>query len=154
MDSQKEELPSSGLTSTRGIQLASIPNSPKILMATVYLKSQSGRSLLREGKVSPIDPRPYLPSSETINNAVVELQRLGFKIEAQGVTLSISGPPELFEQTCGVQISLEERTIHEPREAKPKTQLVFRSSQPIMHIQKLQDIIDGIVISIPGIPLR
>lgn len=80
---------------------------PKILMATVYIKSQSGRSLLREGKATPVDPRPYLPSSETIDKAVAKLQQLGFKIEAKGVTLSISGPPELFEQTCGVRYRLK-----------------------------------------------
>lgn len=134
--------------------MKSMRDGPKILMATVYLKSHSGRSLLRECKAAPIDLKPYLPSSETIDQAVAELQQLGFKIEARGVTLSISGPPELFEQTCGVKISLEEKTIHEPREAKPKTQLIFKSSQPVMHIQKLHDIIDGIVVSIPGIPLE
>lgn len=127
---------------------------PKILMATVYIKSQSGRSLLREGKATPVDPRPYLPSSETIDKAVAKLQQLGFKIEAKGVTLSISGPPELFEQTCGVRISLEDRLVQEPGESKPRTQLVFRSSQPVMHIQQLEDVVDGIVISVPGISLE
>ena len=131
-----------------------MPDESKIVMATVHVKSQSGRSLLREGKSAPIDPRPYLPSSANMDKVVTELERLGFKIEAQGVTLSISGPPELYEQTCGVKISLEERTVHEPREAKAKTQLIFKSSQPVMHIKQLDDVIDGIVISIPGIPFE
>jgi len=89
-----------------------------------------------------------------MDKVVAELERLGFKIEARGVTLSVSGPPELFEQMCGVKISLEERTVQEPRDVKPRTQLVFKSSQPVMHIQQLNDVIDGIVISIPGIPLQ
>jgi len=122
-------------------------------MATVYLKSHSGRSPLAEGKTAPTDPKSYLPSSETVEKAVSALEQLGFTIEAQGVTLSISGPLQLFEQACGVEISLEERTIHEPREAKPRRQLIFKSSQPVMHIQTLEDIIDGIVVSPPGIPL-
>jgi hypothetical protein len=40
------------------------------------------------------------------------------------------------------------------REAKPKKQFIFKSSQPVMHIQKLDDIIDGIMVSTPGIPLE
>jgi hypothetical protein len=58
-------------------------------MATVYFKSQHGRSFLREGKIAPLDPTPFLASSETTMKGIAELQRLGFKIEAQGVTLSI-----------------------------------------------------------------
>lgn len=141
-----------GLTPPEISQLESIPDRPKIVMATVYLKSERGRSILREGKAAPIDPRPYLPSSANMKKAVAGLERLGFKIEARGVTVSISGPPELFERTCGVTISLEERMVHEPREAKPETQLVFKSSQPVMHIKQLDDVIDGMILSTPGIP--
>jgi len=147
-------LPPSGLTHKGGTQLDSMPDKPKILMATVYLKSQSGRSFLHEGKTAPIDPRPYLPSSETIKKAISELQRIGFKIEAQGVTLSISGPPDLFEQTCGVKISPEERMVHEPGKTKPTRQLLYKSSQPVMHIHDLDDIIEGIVLAIPGVPFE
>ena len=42
--------------------------------------------------------------------------------------------------------------VHEPREAKPETQLVFKSSQPVMHIKQLDDVIDGMILSTPGIP--
>jgi hypothetical protein len=82
------------------------------------------------------------------------LQRLGFKIEAQGVTLSISGPPELFEQTCGVKISLEERMARYPGKGEPRKQLLYKSSQSVMHIRTLDDIVEGIVLSVPGIPFE
>jgi hypothetical protein len=131
--------------------LEPVPVKPKVVMATVYLKSQSGRSLLQEQKAAPIDSRPYLPSSETISRAISELQRLGFKIEAQGVTLSISGPSDLFEQTCGVKISVEERIVHEFGKAEPTKQLMYKSSQTIMHIPGTDEIIDGIMLSIPAI---
>jgi hypothetical protein len=123
-------------------------------MATVYLKSQSGRSLLHEYKTAPIDPEPYLPSQETTKRAIAELQLLGFKIEARGITLSISGLPELFEQICDVKISLEERTVYEPGKKEPLKKFVFISSQPVMRIKGLNDIIDGIVISSQGIPFE
>lgn len=135
-------------------QMDFMPDKPKILMATVYVKSQSGRSLLHERKASLIDPRSYLPSTETMDKVVAELQQLGFNIEASGVTLSISGPPELFERTFGVQISLEERVVQDSRGGKPRTLYIFRSSQSIMNTQELQDYIDGIVISTPGFPLN
>ena len=123
----------------------------KILMATVYVKSRSGRSLLREKKSAPVDPSPYLPAPETIEEAVVALQGLGFSIEARGATLSISGPPELFERTCGVRISFEERKVPSPRKAAGQGQGVAKSSQPVMHIQQLEEVIDGIVFAIPGV---
>jgi hypothetical protein len=119
-------------------------------MATVYLKSKSGRSLLQEGKSAPMDPKPYLPSADIAKKAISALKQLGFKIEAQGVTLSISGPPDLFEKTCRIKISLKERTVHHPMKPKPLTQFVFTSSQPVMHPQQLDDIIEGIVIAVPG----
>ena len=125
---------------------------PKILMATVYLKTRSGRSLLREKTVVLSDPTPYLPSQETIKKAIAELERLGFTIEAQGVTLSISGPPELFEQVFGVTISYEQRLLGEPGKTRPMRQIVPKSSQPVMKAEVLADIVDGIVLATPGIP--
>lgn len=118
-----------------------------MVMATVFLKSRSGRSLLQERQAAPIDAAPYLPSSETISKALAALRRHGFEIEAQGVTLSISGSLELFEHTCGVKISAEEKTVKDPGRTKPVKQYVHRSSQPIMRIPDTDDIIDGIVIA-------
>jgi|WetSurMetagenome_2_1015567.scaffolds.fasta_scaffold00682_5 hypothetical protein len=120
-------------------------------MATVYLKSQSGRSLLSENNTAPLDPGLYLPSPEIAGKAIAALQALGFRIEAQGITLSISGPPELFEKTCGVEISPGEKTVY--RHGKTELRKLIKSSQPVMHIQSLESLIEGIVISIPGIPL-
>jgi hypothetical protein len=133
-------------------QLAQMENKPKILMATAYLRTRSGRSLLKEKNVVPGDPTPYLPSQETIKKAIVELERLGFTIEAQGVTLSISGPPELFEQAFGVKISYEERSLHEPGKARPIRHLLPTSSQPVMHAESLKDTVEGIVLATPGVP--
>jgi hypothetical protein len=125
---------------------------PRILMATVYLKSKTGKSLITEGKTIPVDPKPYLPAQETGKKAMTELQQRGFVIEAHGITLSISGRPELFEKVCGVKISFDEIVVHEL--GKTRTQHIFRSSQPVMHIQGLDDIIEGITLTVPGIPFE
>lgn len=121
-------------------------------MATAYLKSRTGRSLLGEGKAAPMDPTPYLPSPETIERAATELQRLGFNIEAQGVTLSISGAPELFEQACGVKMRTEETNVDESKKHMPQTKSFYKSSQEPMHIREIDDVVEGIVISTPGVP--
>ncbi len=125
---------------------------PKLLMATVYLKSQTGRSLLQEKPAAPSDPVPYLPSPETIKKAIAELTRLGFTIEAQGATLSVSAPPELFEQVCGVKISFEETTEYDPQQGRTMKRRVYRSSRPVMQIQGLDDIIEGMTFAVPGRP--
>ena len=127
---------------------------PGVLMATVYLKSKTGRSLLQERKAIPTDPAPYLPSPETIQKAMTELQQRGFTIEAQGVTLSISGPPELFEAVCNVKVSFEETMVQEIGQTRPRTRLVHRNSQLVMKIQGLEDIIEGIIFAIPGVPFE
>ena len=111
------------------------------MMATVYLKSRTGRSLLPEGRAAPVDPKPYWPAPETVERAIGELRRRGFTIEGQGATLSISGPQELFEQACGVKITRAADTG-------------WRSSEPVMHIPGLEDLIDGIVPAVRGRPFN
>ena len=123
-------------------------DNPKLVMATVYLKSKSGRSLLQDK--APLDAKPYLASPETMDKAIAELRKLGFTIEAQGATVSISGPPELFEEVCGAKISLEERTVAEPQ-GRSRKQLVFTSAPLIMNVPGLEDAIDGIVVAVPGL---
>ena len=123
-------------------------------MATVYLKSKSGRSFLKEGRFVPSDPKPYLPSGEIIEKAISGLQQLGFTIEAQGVTLSISGSPALFEKTFGVKISIEKKIVSQPNRPMPATQFIYTSSQPVMRLQQMDDIIEGVVIAVPGVPFE
>ena len=134
--------------------MESIQETPKIIMATVYLKTQSGRSLLGGKRAAPIDPAPYLPSSETVEKAISGLQRLGFRVEAQGVTLSISGSPALFEQNCDVKISLVEEMLNASLQSHNRKRFVFKSSKPLMQIMELRDVIDGIVLAVPGIALQ
>jgi len=123
----------------------------KKIMATVYLRSKTGLSLLEERK-NTIDPTFYLSSSETSQRAVLELKKRGFTIEAQGVTLSISGPPELFEKIFDVKISLEEIKSLNGTRPYPESWFVYRSSNPVMQIKELEDIIEGVVLAKPGAP--
>jgi len=128
-------------------------NEQENVMATVYLKSTTGRSLLEENKAIT-DPKPFLPSPETIQRAIAELKKRGFTIEAQGITLSVSGPPELFKKLFDVKITIEKTKSHDLTKTQPQTLFVYRSSKPIMQIAELENIIEGIVLSTPGIPFK
>jgi hypothetical protein len=121
---------------------------PPIILATVYLKSQTGRSLLGDRHSPPAEVTAYLPSAESIEKAATELEKLGFKIEARGMTLSISGPPCLFERLCGVKISSDGSI--ETAELKS---LYIRAGDPVLHIKQLNRIVEGIVLARPGIPI-
>lgn len=131
-----------------------IESKPKIVMATVYLKSKTGRSILKEAKFSPIDPTPYTPNLETIQKAIFELEKRGFKVEAQGITLSISGPPELFEEVCGIKVFYEERIKNKLEKIKEGAKLIYQGSKPLIRIKGLEDIIEGIAFAIPGVSFK
>ncbi len=106
------------------------------MLAKVYLKSRTGRSLLREP--APADPEPYLSSPETLERAARALERLGFTIEDRDVTLSVSGHPGLFEEASGTRI-------------RAATGGGWISSQPVMRIPGMDDLIEGMVVAVPGV---
>ena len=85
---------------------------------------------------------------------MAELERLGFTIEGRGVTLSISGRPELFEKHCGTKVWLEEIEYQQPGQVQPETIITYRSAESEMHIKGLEQIIEGIVLTAPGVPFR
>ena len=128
-------------------------SSQKKLMATVYLRSMSGRSLLQEG-IAGIDPKPFISSPETIQRVISELKKRGFTIEAKGVTLSISGLPELFEKIFDVKITIEEIKRKDPGQIHPQSLFIYHSSKPVMQLKELEDAIEGIILAKPGIPFK
>ena len=109
---------------------------------------------MKAGQRALTDPPPYLPAPETVEKAVAELERLGFNIEGQGVTLSISGPIELLEEVCNTRITAEKVEDELAREVGPGIRHIYRSSEPIMQISGLEDIIEGVVLAAPGVPFR
>lgn len=128
-------------------------SSQKKVMATVYLKSTSGHSLLQEG-IAGTDPTPFISSPETIQRAISELKKHGFTIEAKGVTLSISGSPELFEKIFDVKISIEEIKRKDLGQIDPQSWFIYHSSKPVMQLKELEDLIEGIILTKPGVPFK
>lgn len=58
-----------------------------------------------------------VPSAETAARAQAELQRLGFSVDASGLTLTITGSPELFQRVFGVAAEISQ----EPRGPRVRT---------------------------------
>ncbi len=114
-----------------------------IIMANVYLKSKSGHSLLNS--TNPIsNPEPYFASDETISKAIELLQEQGFKIEAKGLTLSISAPQAVFEKAFNVKISY--------KKAEKNMPVQITCSKDIMNIEGYEHIIEGVKLAVPGFP--
>ena len=118
------------------------------VVATVYLRSESGGSLLEAQSTALMDVEPYRPSERSIARATGELTRLGFRVEAVGVTLSISGPRELFERECSVTLTRAETRLEGKRQVYS-----WRSSEPVMHIPALDDVVEGITLAAPAVSM-
>jgi hypothetical protein len=117
------------------------------VMATVHLRSASGRSLLEAESAALMEVEPYQPAEGSITRATRELTRRGFRVEAVGLVLSISGPQDLFERECHVTLRRHETRL----KGKPLVRF-WRSSEPVMHIPALDDVIEGIILAVPAVP--
>jgi len=124
-----------------------------IIMATVFLRSKTGRSLIKEGKAIQDDVTPYLAAPETYEKAINEFKKLGFTIEAKGITLSISGPLKLFEKTFKVKIYLEKLDDQWPSQNRSSAgnRTIYLSSKPLMKIKELEDVVEGVSLTKPGV---
>jgi len=118
------------------------------VMATVYLRSAIGGSLLEAQSTVLMDVEPYRPAEGSIARATSELTRRGFRMEAVGLTLSISGPRELFERECSVTLTRVETRLEGKRQVQS-----WRSSEPVMHIPALDDVVEGITLAAPAVSM-
>ncbi|HYL81777.1 MAG TPA: hypothetical protein VEU07_13245 [Candidatus Acidoferrum sp.] len=118
------------------------------VMANVYLRSASGRSLREAESAALMDMEPYRAAGGNIARAINELTRRGFRVESCGLTLSISGPKQLFERQCGVTLAQCDTRVREGGSRR-----LWRSSRPVMHIAELDDLIEGITLAVPAAPL-
>ncbi len=116
------------------------------IMVTVYLRSAGGGSLLTDAAGAILDPAPYLPAPGTLARARAELERLGFRIEAEGgATLSASAPAALLERLCGARGRRACRDWG--------GQGVNKRAPPVLRLPGLEDLVEGMVIATPGTPL-
>ena len=118
----------------------------EVIVASAYLRSQSGRSLFENRRRAVRDLEPYLPSPETRRAAVAGLEELGFTVEAAGVTLSFSGPRRLFEELCGVAVDIEQLASERGRRAT----VAHVSTPEVFTVPGLGHLIEAVVFVVPG----
>jgi hypothetical protein len=79
------------------------------ISAEVILKSRSGRSLADADAVVTAETlEEFAPAPETVIKATQCLKHLGFTVVHTGVTLTILGKKELFEDVFTIQLTLKE----------------------------------------------
>jgi len=72
------------------------------------LKSKSGRALGREaGPVTSENVAEFTPAADTIAEATRRLRELGFTVAQPGVTLTIIGEPNRFEEVFNVKLAIK-----------------------------------------------
>jgi predicted amino acid dehydrogenase len=96
--------------------------SRSLLSAEVILKSASGRSLTDGGvAITSENVEEFRPSQETVEEAMHQLEKLGFKVSQKGVTLTIVGEPIQFEKAFKVKLTTKKITagveVHTNKEA-------------------------------------
>lgn len=120
----------------------------EFVMATVHLRPASGRSLLKSKSTALLDCEAYRPAEGSIARVAAQLTRRGFRVETVGLTLSISGPRTLFERECSVTL----RRVETRLEGKDRVRY-WQSSERVMHIPALDDLIEGITLAVPAVSL-
>ncbi len=106
--------------------------------ATLILKAPSGQSV-RDQSATAATIDSLQPDSATTARAVDYLKKAGFQIEQPGVTLSISGPASLFEQTFGLKLSPYEQA----------GQTYYRSDKPARIPAAARSFIDTVTLAEP-----
>jgi organic radical activating enzyme len=77
-----------------------------VLSAEVVLKSASGRSLTDVGAtITSENVSEFRPNQETIEEAIHQLEKLGFKVPQKGITLTIVGEPKQFERAFKIKLT-------------------------------------------------
>ena len=108
MDFPKTKLIKRIISVSTYIQAITAKASP--ISAEVILKSKSGRSIASaEQNITAANIEEFRPAEETIKQAIIHLDELGFAVSPGGITLTISGEPALFEKVFKVKIIIEKQ---------------------------------------------
>jgi len=62
-----------------------------------------------EENITAANIEGFRPTEETIKQATIHFQELGFAVSPGGITLTISGEPVLFEKVFRVKIIIEKQ---------------------------------------------
>jgi hypothetical protein len=117
-----EYIPSKNINTSIVFAIEMITQHTSSISAEVILKSKSGRSMASEEEnITAANIEEFRPAEETIKEAAIRLQELGFTVSQGGITLTILGKPILFEKVFKVKLSIQKEpnggiTVHPDRE--------------------------------------
>jgi subtilase family serine protease len=77
----------------------------------------------------------FRPAEETIKEAIIRLQELGFSVSPGGITLTISGEPSLFEKVFTVKII---------KEKQDTASLIIRTDRQISIPASLSNLVENV----------
>ncbi len=100
-----------------------------LISVEVILKSKSGRSLAStDAAITAENVDQFTPAADTIVKATRRFQELGFTVAESGVTLTVLGKPEQFEEVFRVKLTLEKNESIAGTIVHPKGELVVPDS--------------------------
>ena len=106
--------------------------------AEVILKSKSGRSMIKNDiPITSKNIEEFRPSQQIIESATKYLERSGFTVTLNGITLTIEGERSLYERIFKVRLAVDKSG------ATGRTNV--RSDKELTIPPELSDIAEGVV---------
>ena len=111
---------------------------PSLISAEAILKSKSGRALSdKDVKITRQNVSDFEPTEETIDEVTQYFKKIGFSVLKSGLTLTIIGPPLLFEHTFNAKLILK-------KDNKTDSFSIHLSNKPTIP-NKLSNVVEKIV---------
>lgn len=118
------------------------------VVATVTLRSRTGKSLFEKEKRRKRDTRDFRPLPEAFVDARRELEKMGFKVLSRGrFSLTISSSRKHFEQTFGVRLKQERHPVFAGR--KRPTAKYYVYEKKIKVPEEIADLVERITLPRP-----
>lgn len=119
------------------------------VVATVTLRSRTGKSLFEKRKGRKRDTRDLRPLPETFIDAQKEFERMGFKVLSRGrFNITISSSRKHFEETFGVRLKQKEHPVF-ARKKRP-TAKYYVYGKKIKIPEEIADLVERITLPPPA----
>lgn len=118
------------------------------IIATVALRSRTGKSIFQKKKRRKRDTRDLRPLSETVIDAAREFERMGFRVVSRGrFALTISSSRKHFEEIFKVRLKKKERPLFAGK--KQPTAKYYVSEKKIEVPDEIADLVERIILPPP-----
>ena len=129
---------------------------PPIVYAEASTKSIGGTSLFEFSRPITDEVVPdFYSESEVVDTAIVRLQAEGFEVyQTNNITVTIGGPPELYEKVFKTKLHTEERPVTKELRKKDTATFIDTKDTEISGLidtskSSLKDLLEGVAINEP-----